>query len=121
METLLKREKELKEQLSHIGWKINRNKEKLGCVYRTLNIDKCRAYAIKCEMQSWDLEIIVFDRDLLRYELNALNDEIKWNRESMKDMEQAQRKLIYEYKDLNRQLGKIQREIKKKLNTNNNQ
>lgn len=119
MENLLKREQELKEQISYIGGQINRNKEDLGRAYRTLNIWKCRAYTIKCEMQSWDIEMVMYDIGLLRTELNVLNDEIKWKRKNVKDMEQAQRELLYEYKHLNRQLCKIQRRIKKKLNINN--
>lgn len=120
MENLLKREKELKEQLSYIGRQINRNKYDLGCAYSTLNVWKSRAYTIHCEMQCWDLEMIMYDIGLLRCELNALYDDIEWKRKSIKDMEQTQRKLLYEYKDLNRQLGKIQRQIKNKMNKDNN-
>lgn len=121
MENLLKREQELKEQLSYIGGQINRNKDDLGRAYRTLNKWKCRAYTMKCELQSWDIEMLMYDIGLLRSELNELNGKIKWKRESVKDTEQAQRELTYEYKYLNRQLCKIQRRIKKKLNTTNNQ
>lgn len=121
MENLLKREKELKEQLSYIGGQISRNKKRLGFDYNALYSWKRKAYQIKKEIESMD-ELYSLDSDmLLRFkeiELCNINRDIEWVRENVKDTEQAQRELLYEYKDLNRKLCKIQRRIKKKMEKN---
>ena len=124
MENLLKREQELKEQLSYIGGQISRNKRTLATAYNGLYSWKLKAYEIKKYIETYD-DIDGFNLDTHLYykqiELYKINKDIDWKRESVKDTEQAQKKLIYEYKDLNRQLCKIQRRIKKKLNITNNQ
>lgn len=124
MEHLLKREKELKEQLSYIGGQISRNKRDLATAYNALYSWKLKAYEIKKYIESND-DIDGFNLDTHLYykqiELYKINKDIEWKRENVKDTEQEQRELLYEYKYLNRQLCKIQRRIKKKMNTINNQ
>lgn len=124
MENLLKREKELKEQLSYIGGQISRNKRDLATAYNALYSWKLKAYEIKKYIESND-DIDGFNLDTHLYykqiELYKINKDIEWKRENVKDTEQEQRELLYEYKYLNRQLCKIQRRIKKKMNTINNQ
>ena len=124
MENLLKREQELKEQLSYIGGQISRNKRRLWLEYNALYSLKLRAYEIKKYIETYD-DIDGFNLDInLSYkhiELYKINKDIEWKRESVKDTEQAQRELTYEYKYLNRQLCKIQKRIKKKMGKINNQ
>lgn len=125
MENLLKREKELKEQLSYIGGQINRNKRRLGLDYNALYSWKLKAYEIKKYVESNDdIDGLNLDTHLCykkHIELYNINKDIEWKRESVKDNERAQRELLYEYKDLNRQLCKIQRRIKKRMDKINNQ
>lgn len=111
MEELLKRENELKERLSAIGSKIKRNKTDLQFTYNALYCWKRQAYDLKFSIDHHS-DVWKNERKLI-----SLNAEIEWKRESLTEKEDEQRKLIFLFKEVNRELSRIQRRISKKQNS----
>lgn len=115
MEALLEREKELKDRLSEIGSKIKKNKRDLQLSYNALYVWKRDLYKLKCETELPEIYgLSDFDCWHKENEMTSLKYEIDWKRESLPEREDEQRKLVNVFKDVNRELSRIQKRIQKK-------